>query len=433
MRYISQHDRARRGPVAALATKTLLLAALAAWSTASCAQEKAAAPSASPPTPATSVHLYGTLQNTLEHAAQNRAAGMRVAVISIGWNTYQPAPDAFNAAYVAATKEKMAAFRKAGFVLQLNFGLQYSPTWIFEGANSHYENQYGDRYAVPDPGSGKQIPNAIFNQAVRARIAAYTERVFRDLGTDWQSVRLGGGWYGELNYPEPKYNGKTNCYWAFDDIAQGRAPGLAAGLQPCPVPGWKPGGASPDHASARHFADWYMNALKNYHDWQIADVRRFYNGNLCMLYPSWGVRPGQIEAAVQTDLSGTTPAEKNGEISRGFDFERYIAGITDPKVIVYGTWLDTNPQWSDESSPDPARWSPAHWLSHLAARHPLKLRLWGENTGRNDVAALDLTFRRIEEYDLMGVMWAFEPDLYAAPAKGYATVQDYAARIKRQS
>src|SRR5690606_18425367 len=126
---------------------------------------------------------------------------------------------------------------------------------------------------------------------------------------------------------DASFAGKANCYWAFDPFAQGKKPGLPAGMTPCPVPGWKPGDASPDHASARAFIHWYLDSLKHYHDWQITTVRKHYAGPLMMLYPSWGIRPGQLDAAIAADLAGTTPAEKNGELQRGFDFARFIGGL----------------------------------------------------------------------------------------------------------
>jgi hypothetical protein len=375
--------------------------------------------------------VYGVLENTPARAAQNFKAGARVAVIAVGWNRYQPARHQFNEGYASEVREKMRAFRAAGFELQLSFGLQYAPAWIFDLPHARYKNQFGDEYKIADAASGKQIPNGVWSQAVREAIAAYTERVFAELGTDWHSVRLGGGWYGELNFPDHNYAGKSNQYWGFDDAAQGRAPGLPFGVAPCPVPGWTPGTPSQNHESARRFAEWYMESLGNYHDWQIQLARRFYKGNLAMLYPSWGIRPGQLKAAIEADLGGSTSPEKNGEIQRGFDFERFVNGVSDPNVIVYCTWLDSNPAWSDEASTDPARWSPAHWLSHLAQRHPLRLRAWGENTGRNDRAAMQRTFERIEKYNLMGVVWAFESDLYAPGDKGFATIEDFAANVAR--
>jgi hypothetical protein len=225
-------------------------------------------------------------------------------------------------------------------------------------------------------------------------------------------VRLGGGWYNELNYPPATFRNQANCYWAFDALAQGIKPGLPAGMTACPVPGWKPGESSPDHASARRFLDWYVASLQNYHDWQITTVRQFYAGPLMMMYPSWGIRPGQTESAIAGDLAGHTSPEKNGEIQRGFDFARFIGGIRDPHVGIHCTWLDANPSWSDETSTDPVRWSPVRFLSSLARQHTPPLIVTGENTGGGGPEVLRLCAERALAFDLKSVFWAFSPDLF---------------------
>jgi hypothetical protein len=354
--------------------------------------------------------MIGVLQPSPDRAAQFAAAGVRHVVLSISWDRWEPAPDKIDPGYVRQLSEETAAYRRAGLQVVLDPGIQYPPEWLRQLPDARYQNQYGDLYI--DRASGKNIANTVFNAAVRARYAAHLAALFRELGTDWAAVRLGGGWYGELNYPDATFAKNPNGYWAFDPIAQGAQPGLPAGMQPCPVPGWKPGTPSPDHTSAHRFLDWYLASLQNYHDWQITTVRRHYAGALQMMYPSWGIRPGQLEAAVATDLAGTTPAEKNGEISRGFDFARFIGGIRDPRVLIHCTWLDTNPEWSDEASPDPARWSPVHYLSSLAQSHSPALVVSAENTGGGGPEILRLCAERARAYDLKAVYWAFAPDLF---------------------
>lgn len=375
-------------------------------------------------TAAADAKMYGALQSTVARADQNYAAGMRLVTMELAWGRYEPTAGDYDAAYVQSVKSSIAAYRAKGMAVVLSLGVQYPPDWLLQLPHARFVNQYGDRYVVAEP--GKNIGNLVFNQALRDRYEAYMRRVFGDLGTDFSAVRLGGGWYDELNYPEPGFGGRSNAYWAFDDISSGRASGLAAGQSVNPVPGWTPGVASPDHAKARQFADWYMDSLKNYHDWQIATARKYYPGNLTMMYPSWGVRPGQLDQAVTGDLAGSTPAERNGEVQRGFDFARYIAGIRDPKVIVYTTWLDA-PFGSDDSA-DEAQWRPVHWLSSLAQRHPLRLRTWGENTGGADHAVMQFTFDQAAKYGLMGVMWAFEPQLYDGR---HATIDQLQAQIDK--
>lgn len=373
--------------------------------------------------------FYGVLQGTLDRAGEGRTAGWNVAVISLAWDAFEPAPGKVNEETVRRAAKKAREFRKLGYRLQLDLGLQYPPRWLFDLPHARYRNQYGAEFRSTE--AGKNIPNCVFNAAVRDQLARYMEQVFARLGTDWDWVRLGGGFYGEVNFPQHTYEDRKNCYWAFDALAQGREAGLPGGLKPCPVPGWIPGTPSPESSSARQFLDWYHGALQNYHDWQIATVRRWYAGDLCMLYGSWGIRPGWNEAAINTNLDGTSPAEKNGEISSGYDWARMIPGIRDPKVIVYCTWIDAPPKDCDDDGKNPERWSPVHWQASLADAHPLKLRKWGENTGRGDLAAMTTTFERIRRYQMMGILWAFEPDLFASPnPEGLATFADFARFLK---
>jgi hypothetical protein len=387
--------------------------------------DAAAAPSVATP------RLYGVLQTTLEHAGAGRDIGLRVALVSVSWDRFEPKPGSINQAYVAEVLAKKQALRKLGYKLQIDLGVQYAPEWVSELPNGRYQNQFADRFRTKQ--SGESVPNVVFNSEVRRHMAAYFGEVFARLGVDWDYVRLGCSQYGELNYPHAKFGDHVNCYWAFDDLAQGKAPGLPEGMSPCPVPGWIPGAPSPRHQSARQFIEWYLDGLRNYQDWQIATVRHWYPGEICMLYGSWGQRPGGLEAAINGDLGGGTSQERNGEIQQGFDWPRMIGSIQDPLVIVYCTWMDgtlNNRDICDDNSADPARWSPVHWQASLARANPLHLRVWGENTGRNNRAAMQLTFDRIKRFDLMGVMWAFEGELFVNPnPAGYATFSDYAAFI----
>ena len=354
--------------------------------------------------------LLGALQNDVKNLPRSRAAGLSVAILELHWDLYQPKQNAFDAEYVAGAKRRRDASVAVGMKVMLDFGLQYPPAWAKTLPGGRFVNQFGKAFDEPGmPGSAGA--NAVFSQAVRDAQAEYVARVFADLGPDFAVVRLGWGYYGELGYPHPTFAGQANGYWAFDDVAQGKAAGLPPTVKPCPVPGWRPGDASL-RGEARRFLDWYFAALHDYHDWQIKTVRRHSAAPLAMLYPSWGVRPGQADAAVAANLSNTTPAEINAEVQRGFDFARFVAGIRDENVIVYTTWIDSDPAFGDDDSPDPARWSPPQFLARLAARHPMQLKVMGENTGPGTRAALALTADRVRRFKLAGLMWAFEPDLF---------------------
>ena len=371
---------------------------------------------------------FGVLQAKPQHMDQNYNAGIRMVTLEIGWNQYEPQPGAFQREYSLQMKKRLEAYRKAGMQVVLDLGLQYPPAWIFDLPHSRFINQYGEAYAE-NPEAGCNGVNAVFNQALRDLQATYILQVLADLGTDFYAIRLGGGYYGELGYPTHNYKGRENCYWAFDPLAQGQRLGLPVDMKPCPVPGWSPGAPGDDHTSAKMFAHWYMDCLRNYHDWQIATVRRLYSGRLMMLYPSFGIRPGQLDKAIAGNLNGTTSAEKNGEIPRGFDFGTFINGITDPDVVLYTTWLDFDSPYLKDELSNPVDWSPIHYLASLAAAHRPRLEISGENTGHNDLAAMRRSVERMRKYGLSGMFWAFEGELYDGK---YATITDYALFIARR-
>ncbi len=368
--------------------------------------------------------LIGTLECDPAHDAATSEAGATAVVVGISWDRGEPGEGKFDDAYLQAVQGKIAAFRADGKRIVLDLGVQYPPQWIFALPSSHFVDQYGDPFQAV-PGGGECGVNLVFSQAMRERYAAYLGHLFGFLGNDFTAVRLGGGRYGELGYPDTRYGSRLNCYWAFDPIAQGQLAGLPPGEEACPVPGWLPGSPTPDHDGARRFLDWYLGSLQNYHDWQIATARRYFSGPLFMLYPSTGgLRPGQLEAAVRDDCNGTTGPERTGEVGRGYDTARCVAGIADPGVVVYSTWIDGF-EGSDDAGADPARWSPGHFLASLAAAHQPPLLVGGENTGHpDDLANLELTFQRLRENHLCALFWAFEPTLFdGKPA--HATVADF--------
>ncbi len=357
-----------------------------------------------------SFHYAGILQHTSHNLKSNREAGAQVAVVEIGWDRAEPTNGQFSETYFGEVRERLQACRALGYEVVIDVGFQYPPVWIFDVPHSRFVDQHGNSFTSAT--IGENIPNAVFNQAVRDHQEAYLRHVFREIGTDLLFVRLGWMKYGEIAYPVHRYEGNSNCYWGYDAIAQGEASGLPSGIAVCPVPGWRPGQASPDHRDARVFLEWYHGALQNYHDWQLATARKYTDVPLAMLYPSWGTRPGAGEIAVQHDLDGSTSPEINGEIQRGLDFERLISGIRDPNVIAYCTWLDSNPNFSQDDDPDRTKWSPSRYLAALAAEHDPALPAWAENTGAGDMKVLALCADRIKAYGYAGFFWAFEGDLY---------------------
>lgn len=380
----------------------------------------------SPPSLAPVSGLYGTLQSQEQNLDRDYAAGVRVTTLEVAWGQYEPTSGSFDQHYLATLKTQLARNREKGMKVVLDLGLQYAPDWLLNVPNGRYVNQYGDSYV--DTTLGKNIANLVFNQQQRDLSETYIKQVLNDFGANnFYAVRLGGGWFGELQYPQAIWNGKSNAYWGFDALAQGQTPGLANGIPVNPVPGWIPGAPTVGHAQAAAFLNWYTASLNNFQNWQIATVRKNYSGNLLMLYPAWGIRNGQAKLAINDNLNGQTSAEQNGEIQRGSDYATFIAGITDPGIVVYTTWINAN--YGSDISPNPVDWRPVHWLAALASSNALHLRVWGENGGRNSRSEMAFSFAQAKKYGLMGLVWAFEPDLYSGR---YATIDQYKANASPQ-
>jgi Beta-galactosidase len=356
---------------------------------------------------------YGLIGNDGTHLAAERTAGIGTKLFELNWAAWEPSPGVYSAGYLTWVKRQLAALRRAGFAIVLSLGVQFAPSWLLSAyPDAYYVDQYGDRYA--DTCSGCEIPNFVWNTALRREFARYVAHAFAVLGTSFAAVRIGGGHFGELGYPTASYNGHSNTYWAFDANAAASDP----------VPGWRPGMSSPN-GEAGKFLNWYLGKLANYERWQITTLRASYRGPLMLLIPAFGIRPGQAAAAVAGRLAGTTSAERNGEIQRGYDYARFVASITDPGVVLDTTWLDC--PYGNDASTNPVAWRPVHYLAYLAARNPHHLRLYGENTGQGSAAVLAFTAAQARKYRLAGFLWFDEQELFSG---FHATLAAYATLIR---
>ncbi len=351
---------------------------------------------------------WGVLGGDQSHLATERATGITTKVYVLSWHDLAPTEITLNMPLIRYQQAEMARIRQAGFRIVLDLGFTDVPAWVHANyADTYYINQFGDPYIANTTDGGDA--NLIFNPTMRALVSAYIQSVFANFGTDFMAVRLGGGHWGELTYPIHTFGGRTNLYWAYDRNA----------LASSPVPTWRPGQASPSGEAAT-FANWYMDALAAYQGWQIAALRQSYGGPIMMLYPSWGVRPGQLGQAVVGNLSGATSPEINGEVQRGYDFARLVSRINDPNVVVTTTWLDADA--TRDNNANPTDWSPVKYLATLAKSHPLHLGVAGENAGQGNAAVMRLVGAQMQRYELVALIWSRESELLSG---AYATLDDY--------
>ncbi len=328
-----------------------------------------------------------------------RAAGLQFVLLEPEWARAEPAPGIFDEAYFAQLRAQLSAFRAAGLRVVLNAGYEVAPAWLLEQPNARYVDQRGEAY------TGSPEPNLVFATEYRPAAARYLQRLFAELGTSFFAVRVGGGHWNELTYPqEVEADGRVaNRYWAFD--------GAAARTDP--VPGWRPGDPSP-HGEAARFLRWYLDSLTQFQQWQVATVRLYYPGTIAVLYGSYGMRAGDFARAVATNLSGSSSAEVNGEVQRGLDERRQIAAITDRNVAVWATWVDNQ--------------NTARRLATLADRHGLAKM--GENTGAGSPADLRRTTATARALGYRAFMWVRLPTLLCS-CDGLAWLTEYERLIRR--
>lgn len=361
--------------------------------------------SSAPAPPASTGPWFGTLATSGQYDGQEVAGGISVATLELGWDAYEPGNGAWNTTYINQQVQKANAFVAAGMRVSLSPGLQYPPSWVFAlDANTYFVNQYGDHYAPT--AIGMKEANAVYDPAVRNAQATYIARIAQDFGGTLSFIRLGGGWYGELHYPPQSFNGHNNSYWAFDANAQASSPAR----------GWIPGHCCA--AQAQQFWNYYAQSLVGYESWQIQTFRSHFSAQLEILFPGWGLRPGDVANAVNANLSGTTPAEVYGEMQQDSGYADEVNAVTDSRTIIYSDWLDAPDHGATLNTE-----SPVKYLAYLAGGRGL--RVAGENTGTQSLAALQLCVARVRALGLLGMNWAWEGNLFAGTSptlSGYAGV-----------
>jgi hypothetical protein len=319
-----------------------------------------------------------------------RAAGVEATILELAWRDAAPAAGRWNERYFAAQRSRIAELRAAGIAVVLNTGMHEPPAWALALPGARYVDQAG-RVSGDEAGL-----NLVWNRQLRPLAAAYLAKVFAELGTGFAYVRVGGGELGELTYP--RTSGALDSYWAFDDAASGASP----------VPGWRPGRPD-DSRAATVFLGWYLDALTDFQNWQIATVRQHFAGPVAVLYPDVGLRADELARAAAGGLAGSAPAERTRRVQAGQDHERHVAAITDPAVVAWCTWANS-----------------ADAVASVAeAARPRGIALVGENSGdETTVADLEAMAAHVRAYDLRLVIWVRYADLVAG-MPGKATLADY--------
>jgi hypothetical protein len=401
-----------------------------------------------------------------ERVPQLAAAGVDFAVVDVRWDRFEPSPGEVDPDYVHTLTAAVERCRDAGVGVVLGLGLQYAPNWVGDLPNGRYRNQYG----TERDGS---VPNVIFSADVRKAVAHYVEQLSAAVPFDEiAAIRVGTGEAGELGFPGRVYGGHSdNAFWAFDNAAQ-HGSGLAGGLRPAPLPGWRPGDRTRDGndvttEDVAGWFGWYTESAAQAIAWQIQLVRGHgFNGEVHLPLAGRGVLPADLDEAIAARLDGT--ADRDGSLERGLFYPDQLdrlgalaaeqgggkgAIFADVTGIGDATAVQARrlspPQ--DSCRPEDARedpryasasnvegWSAFRWTI-ANARHA-GLKVVGENPGSPDApgtggdddseglaAQMQHAPRYAAECGLSAFFWAFEDDFFSGPRE--VDINTYARTI----
>ncbi|HYA67611.1 MAG TPA: hypothetical protein VED63_02660, partial [Acidimicrobiales bacterium] len=156
--------------------------------------------------------LLGALADA-ESPSDLSAAGFTDVVVPASWSEIEPTEGSFSPIALTALQTEIDADRAAGLHVTLDIGTQYAPPWVFGlPGGTRFVDQFGDVF-TGGPGSGEDVANAVTDSAVRDVLVPY---LFA-LGTlsDVSAVRLGGGPFNELRYPDGGQGSEPCAFWFY--------------------------------------------------------------------------------------------------------------------------------------------------------------------------------------------------------------------------
>jgi len=171
-----------------------------------------------------------------------------------------------------------------------------------------------------------------------------------------------------------------------------------------PAPGWRPGRDGLTEAQVRRWADWYVGALNDAVNWQLAAYAKLgFHGTYLVLTPGVGVLPQDYDDAIRQKLPpgllGTGSAWQvfYRRLPRRADVVAYVSSAADQS----GDNDTCTPHDRDVPLGSPAvqGWSATRWISRLAAEYGFAVG--GENPGWHQSHSLDRSYRDLSDDGMM--------------------------------
>lgn len=368
------------------------------------------------PTVARSRPALGVLLADANDIPADRAAGISEAMIGLYWDAWEPSAGAVDRQYVAAVEAEVHRYRRAGFRVAVDLGLQYAPSWALALPGGRLVDEHGATSGVAD---------FWFSRAVRSAAAAYIRGVVGALGRSVQEYRVGLSEAGEALYPDVD----GDDWWAYNAQAQGTAPGLPAGVGVSPLRGWVPAdatwrGSPVTGAQVVTWYQWYFHANVNALAWEVHTYRSAgFKGQLDLVIPGTGSLPAFYEERLAAHLAPGGEDAYN-TLNTGAVWWKLLDGLGAPTLR--GVALDVSSVDDYSGSPRgnhcqagdaavPATspyiwsWSDARYLTYLARAH--RMPVLGETTGWATPADLPTVMGLASSCALRSINFAWESEL----------------------
>src|ERR1700712_5477015 len=113
---------------------------------------------------ATAPLAIGTLGTNPDHAAEESAGGIKVAMMELNWGKYETARGVFNVTYENQMKTRLAQLKAAGMKVTLGLGLHFTPAWVLSQPNGRF---------VAQDGTVSTEANLVFNNNLQVMAQEY--------------------------------------------------------------------------------------------------------------------------------------------------------------------------------------------------------------------------------------------------------------------
>lgn len=313
-----------------------------------------------------------------------RAAGFRAVIVQGIWSSLQPDDEySVDPTALADFRRRIDVAHQAGLSVVMELALQYPPRWALTKIPP-FQNQHGQLWIDPrDP--GMNVRDWVWTQVGRAAVHNFVRLTLRALGPtslrNVERVRLGGGYYDELQYP-PVGRGSDPSWWSYGACVMPSA-ALSPDEKPCPVLGHVPSPTGSWSTADQAYVNWHMHGLTMFMVWLIGQFRDAgWSGPISVMHPGFGLRSDDNPR--HTGWNGSAYRELSAQ---GLNWDDQIRAYSKlSNVWPWSTWLDeVDPHQPALEDSDQAGWRK---LAELARKYGVARELWGENTGSIDSAGL---------------------------------------------